>query len=380
MTGLINTIQTHQNIEVFLNSQITQVDGFVGNFKTTVLKDGTQTVLEHGVTLIASGASELKTDQHLYGQDPRVVTGLELQRRFIENDPALGQLKTAVFVQCVGSRTPDRPYCSKVCCTQSIKSALKLKEINPATDVFVLYRDLRPYGLREDLYRKARSAGIVFIRYNSDKAFNVALEQEDLHVTFADRVLGRQMEIRPDLLILASAVVPDMENPLARFYKVPQNQDGFFAEAHVKLRPVDFSNDGVYMAGLAHYPKLLDETIVQAQAAAARAATILSKEQLSVGGIVVEVDAELCVGCLTCVRACPYDVPQIQADLAGVGGILGAAHINPAQCRGCGICVGECPAKAIQLAHYRDEQMEAKIDAFFPMSETRVVEPAALVM
>ncbi len=354
LAGLIEAVQSDSNLEIFMNSQIKQVEGFVGNFKTTIQNNGKSSVLEHGVTIIASGASELKPDEHLYGQDPRVVTGLELQQRFIENDPALGHLKTAAFVQCVGSRIPDRPNCSRVCCTQSIKSALTLKEMNPEMDVFVLYRDLRSYGLREDLYRKARSAGIVFIRYNSDKAFNVALEQEDLQVTFTDRVLGRQMEIRPDLLILASAIVPDVENPLARFYKVPQNQDGFFAEAHVKLRPVDFATDGVFVCGLAHAPKSIDESITQAQAASARAITILAMENIKLGGIVSHIIPELCSGCLGCINVCPFGAITFADDKF-------VAEVNQALCKGCGACSATCPSEAPALMGFDNNQLYAQI-------------------
>ncbi len=354
IAGLIEGVQSDSNIEIFMNSQVEQVDGFVGNFKTTVQNNGQSTILEHGVTIIASGASELKPDQFLYGQDPRVVTGLELQDRLIENNPSLGQVKTTAFVQCVGSRIPDRPYCSKVCCTQAIKSALTLKEINPEMDVFVLYRDLRPYGLREDLYRKARSVGVVFIRYNSDKAFNVALEQEDLQLTFTDRVLGRQMEIRPDLLVLASAIIPDAENPLAKFYKVPQNQDGFFAEAHVKLRPVDFATDGVFVCGLAHAPKSIDESITQAQAASARAMTVLAMENIKLGGIITNIIPELCSGCLGCINVCPFGAITFD-DKQFV------AEVNPALCKGCGACSAACPSEAPSLMGFDNNQLYAQI-------------------
>lgn len=354
LTGLIEAVQSDSNIEIFMNSQIEQVEGFVGNFKTIVQNNGNSSVLEHGVTIIASGASEHKPDQHLYGQDDRVVTGLELQQRFIDNDPALGQLKTAAFIQCVGSRIPERPYCSKVCCTQSIKSALKLKEINPEMEVFILYRDLRAYGLREDLYRKARSAGIIFIRYKSDKAFNVALEQEGLQVTFTDRVLDRQMEIRPDLMILASAIVPDMENPLAQLYKVPQNQDGFFAEAHVKLRPVDFATDGVFVCGLAHAPKSIDESITQALAASARAMTVLAMENIKLGGIISHIIPELCSGCLGCINVCPFNAITFD-DKKFV------AEVNPALCKGCGACSATCPSEAPVLMGFNNNQLYAQI-------------------
>ena len=356
LTGLIDSVQSDPNIEVFLNSRIQMVDGFVGNFKTTILKDGTSSVLEHGVTLIASGASEFKTDQHLYGQDPRVVTGLELQQRFVDKDPALEQIKTAVFIQCVGSRIPERPYCSKVCCTQSIKSALKLKALEPEMDVVVLYRDLRPYGLREDLYREARSKGIVFVRYDADEALDVTTDAEDLKVTFADRVLGRQMEIRPDLLVLSSAIVPDKETPLAQYYKVPLNADGFFAEAHVKLRPVDFATDGVFVCGIAHAPKSIDESITQAQAAAARAVTILAMKNIKLGGIISQIIPELCSGCLGCVNVCPFGAITFDSEKF-------VAEVNPALCKGCGACSAACPSEAPALMGFDNNQLYAQINS-----------------
>ena len=356
LNELTSAVGSHNNIETFLNAEIKQVEGFVGNFKTTIQSNGSSSVLEHGVTIIASGASELKTDQYLCGQDSRVVTGLELQKRFIENDPALVNLKSAVFVQCVGSRVPERPYCSKVCCTQSIKSALKLKEKNPGMDVYVLYRDMRPYGLREDLYRQARSAGIVFIRYDVDKDFTVEAEQKDLKVAFSDRVLGRLMEIRPDLLILASAIVPDTKTPLAQFYKVPLNQDGFFAEAHVKLRPVDFATGGVFVCGLAHAPKTIDESITQAQAAAARAITVLAKKEIQLGGIISHIIPELCSGCLGCVNVCPFNAIDFDAEKF-------VAEVNPALCKGCGACSATCPSEAPELMGFDNNQLYAQINS-----------------
>ncbi|MBL6971148.1 MAG: FAD-dependent oxidoreductase, partial [Desulfobacterales bacterium] len=356
LNELTSAVGSHNNIETFLNAEIKQVEGFVGNFKTTIQSNGSSSVLEHGVTIIASGASELKTDQYLCGQDSRVVTGLELQKRFIENDPALVNLKSAVFVQCVGSRVPERPYCSKVCCTQSIKSALKLKEKNPGMDVYVLYRDMRPYGLREDLYRQARSAGIVFIRYDVDKDFTVEAEQKDLKVAFSDRVLGRLMEIRPDLLILASAIVPAAKNPLAQLYKVPLNQDGFFAEAHVKLRPVDFATGGVFVCGLAHAPKTIDESITQAQAAAARAITVLAKKEIQLGGIISHIIPELCSGCLGCVNVCPFNAIDFDAEKF-------VAEVNPALCKGCGACSATCPSEAPELMGFDNNQLYAQINS-----------------
>jgi heterodisulfide reductase subunit A-like polyferredoxin len=354
LTQLTDAVQSDDNIEVFVNARISQVEGFVGNFKTTVTTNGENRILEHGVTIIASGASEFKPDGYLYGKDSRVVTGLELQQRFISKDPSLGQADTAVFIQCVGSRIPDRPYCSKVCCTQSIKSALNLKDINPQMDVFVLYRDMRPYGLREDLYRDARSAGISFIRYDADNDVNVTNGDEGLKVSFADRVLGRMMDIRPDLLVLASAVVPPAENPLAQLYKVPVNSDGFFAEAHVKLRPVDFATDGVFVCGLAHAPKPIDESITQAQAASARAVTVLALKNIKLGGIISEIRPELCSGCLGCINVCPFGAITFESQKF-------VAEVNPALCKGCGACAAVCPSEAPALMGFDNNQIYAQI-------------------
>jgi heterodisulfide reductase subunit A len=361
LVGLIDSVESDRNIEVFLNSRITQVEGFIGNFKTTITQNGQSKDLEHGVTIIASGASELKPDRYLYGRDSRVVTGLELQQRFMNHDPALEIIHTAVFIQCVGSRIPERPYCSRVCCTQSINSALELKTINPRMNVFILHRDMRAYGFREDLYRKARSAGIVFIRRDMDKELTVESDREDLKVSFGDQVLGRSMEIRPDLLILASAMVPDTKTPLARLYKVSLNDDGFFAEAHVKLRPVDFATDGIFVCGLAHAPKSMDESIAQAQAAAARAVTILAKDSVHISPLVSQVDVEKCDGCGVCAEVCPFGAIILE-DTVGAGNRADYRSKNiMALCKGCGLCAASCPQKAIDMLHFRNRQIVASI-------------------
>jgi len=237
--------------------------------------------------------------------------------------------------------------------------------------VTVIYRDIRTYGFRERIYEEARRAGVMFVRYDFDRKPEVEFGGSALHVVVQDETLARRLDLRPDLLVLSMPVIPSQgAQELATRLKTPVDLDGFFLEAHVKLRPVDFSTDGFFVAGMAHYPKFLGESIAQAQAAAARAATILSRDTLEVGGIVAQVDEAECVGCLTCVRICPYDVPRIRTDLIGVGRIEGAAYIEPAKCHGCGICVGECPAMAIQLLHYRNVQIEAKIAALmepFPL-------------
>jgi len=353
LDALIADVTADENIEIWLNARVENVEGFIGNFKTTILSDAECKVVEHGVTLIASGAAEFKSDDYLYGQDQRVLTGLELQKK-IQDGEGFDACRTAVFVQCVGSRIPERPYCSKVCCTGSIKSALSLKARNPAMDIFILYRDLRAYGLREDLYREAREQGIKFIRYDNENEIGVGSAEDGLNIAFTDRVLRRQMAIDSDLLVLASAVVPQKANPLAQMFKVSQNDDGFFAEAHVKLRPNDFATDGVFVCGLAHAPKPIEESIAQAQAAASRAVTVLSALEISASGTVAQVDPNCCSSCGVCVSICPYSAPQFIEN-------TGKAEIQATLCKGCGLCVASCRSGAIHLKGFDTGQIMAQL-------------------
>jgi heterodisulfide reductase subunit A len=350
---LINQVQADENTNVYLNAEISDVDGFVGNFKTTIEADGAAASLEHGVTIIACGAAEYKPANYLYGQDDRVHTGLELQLK-LKEAAAFDDCRTAVFIQCVGSRNAERPYCSKVCCTRSIKSALELKTLNCDTDVFILYRDLRSYGLREDLYRKARESGIKFIRYNNASGIAVSQADNSLRVEFSDRVLRRPMVIHGDLLVLASAMVPEKNSSLGPLYKVSQKADGFFAEAHVKLRPNDFATDGVFVCGLAHAPKPLDESIAQAQAAASRAVTVLSALEIAVSGTVAQVDSSFCSQCGVCVSVCPYSAPKFDEKTA-------KAEIQSTLCKGCGLCAASCRSGAIHLKGFETSQIMAMI-------------------
>ena len=352
---LINNVQSDPNIKIYLNARIEDVEGFIGNFKTTVRTETDSSVLEHGVTLIASGASEFKPDDYLYGQDDRVMTGLELQNQ-LKADEDFDACATAVFIQCVGSRIPQRPYCSKVCCTQSIKSALSLKSRQPDMNIYILYRDLRSYGLREDLYREARTSGIKFIRYQHENGISVTAGQEALEINFSDRVLQRRMVIHSDCLVLASAMLPEKSNPLAQFYKIPQNEDGFFAEAHVKLRPSDFATDGVFVCGLAHAPKPVEESISQAQAAASRAVTVLSALEISVSGMVALVDPNMCSSCGVCTEICPYSAPMFNAT-------SGKAEIQSTLCKGCGLCVASCRSGAIHLKGFDTGQIMAQLQS-----------------
>jgi heterodisulfide reductase subunit A-like polyferredoxin len=364
LNALIERVQNHPLVKVFLNTEPCETTGVIGNFTTRLNTAGQITVIEHGATVLAPGGKEYIPTEYLYGKHPNVVTHLEADEIIFSDDKRVKEIQMAVFIQCVGSRSPERPYCSKLCCTHSLKSALVLKEKNPDMQVFILYRDIRSYGFREDLYKEAREKGILFIRHDLENLPQVTADaQNNLSIVVTDHVLGRPIELNPDLLVLATAVLPSENKKLFELFKVTVNAEGFLVEAHAKLRPVDFSSEGLFMAGLAHYPKPLEETISQARASVSRAMTILSKKSIMVGGVVANVNPDRCAVCLTCVRACPYHVPYI--------GIEGAAVIEPASCHGCGICVSECPGKAITLQHFTDQQLLAKTDALFSDPECR---------
>jgi heterodisulfide reductase subunit A-like polyferredoxin len=355
---LVNRVQKHKKIKVHFNSKVSGNTGFVGNFETILenVEDPAQkSTVQHGVTVVATGGKPFKPTEYLYGEDERVLTHLDFDGRLKENGDAIKKADKAVFIQCVGSREPERPYCSKVCCTHSMESALKLKELNPDMDVYILYRDVRTYGFREDVYKEAREKGVFFIRYSLEQKPQVSNGDGQLKVQVHDPILNRDVVIPTDLLILAAAILPNEAKEVAENMKIGQNAEGFFLEAHAKLRPVDLGSDGLFLCGLAHYPKSIDESIAQAQAAAARAATVLAKDVITLEAVKAVVEPDLCAVCLTCVRTCPYEVPYI--------GEEGAAVIDPAGCRGCGACVAECPGKAISLQHFTDRQLIAKCDA-----------------
>ncbi|RPH87582.1 MAG: CoB--CoM heterodisulfide reductase iron-sulfur subunit A family protein [Desulfobacteraceae bacterium] len=359
LQGLIHRVEDHPKIKTYLNHRILDVDGFVGKFSTKVVRndDGAEPIeLNHGIVVIATGASELKPTEYLYGQDPRVVTHLELDRKMAGKDPLVEKAKSVVFIQCVGSREPDLPYCSRVCCTHSIHSALQLKEEDPDRDIYILYRDLRTYGEREEIYKQARQAGIVFIRYSLDHKPKVSAAGDGLNITVLDPILSREIQIQADLVGLAGAIVSHRDHELAQMFKVPLNEDGFFVEAHAKLRPVDFATDGVFLCGMAHYPKPVDESIAQAQAAVARAITLLSGLQIEVSGTVALINPAICSRCGVCVAICPYSAP-------GWNEKTGKAEINPALCKGCGLCVASCRSGALTLKGFNQDQIFAMIDA-----------------
>jgi len=360
---LIQRVKGNANIEVLTGSQIGNVSGFVGNFITTVKTNGSQTEMQHGVAILATGAESFQPTEYLYGQSDRVTRWHELEELFTKEPKRLDDADAVVFIQCVGSRQPDRPYCSKICCTASVQEAIELKTRKPDLDVYIIYRDLRTYGQREELYRKARELGVLFIRYdleNKPVVEKATIDgKEKLKVTVRDHILGRPISIFADYLNLATAIVARNQDTLAKFFKVPLNQDGFYLEAHMKLRPVDFATDGVFVAGLAHYPKPMEESIAQAQAAAARAATVLTQTAVEVEPIVSAVDQENCIGCGLCEASCPFNAIRL-IQVHGKG--YRAENIS-ASCKGCGICAAACPQKTIDMKHFRDRQIIAAIHA-----------------
>ncbi len=352
----VQRVEAHPLISVHLKSTVVEAEGFVGNFRTTV-KTGEETkVIEHGATIIATGANELKPSEYHFGEHPNIVTSLELNRAMVTDPERLKGAEAAVFILCVGSREPERPYCSKVCCTQSIKSAVGLKELNPDMDIYILFRDIRTYGQREEIYSEARSRGIAFIRFSVDQKPEVEITDDKLRVMLVDQMLQMRVQIDADLITLASAIVPpEGGRLLSRLYKLALNEEGFFQEAHAKLRPVDFATDGVYMAGLAHGPKPLEESIAQAQAAAARAAALLAAKTIYTSAVVAYTYPHYCTGCGVCVEICPFGATSIDAE-------TGRAQINPAQCKGCGLCVASCRSGALNLKGFDQAQTFAMIE------------------
>ena len=353
LDDLIDRVQNHPDLEVFLNAEITSAKGFVGNFETQVTSGNLTRVVRHGAAVIATGGEASDTDEYLYGQNPRVLRWHE-----IEHHPEmLKDAANVVFIQCVGSRDEKRPYCSRICCTTSVSQAIAIKDRHPETNVFILYRDIRTFGEREILFKEARAKGVVFIRYSLDSKPTVSEADGGLEVRVFDPILQRKVLIKADVINLATAVVPTENSRLAAFYKLPVNSDNFFMEAHAKLRPVDFASDGLFVCGLAHYPKPFDESISQAMAAAGRAVTVLAKTSIAVSPLVSKVDTDQCIGCGLCVEVCPFGAIELE-EIEGKG--YRARNIS-ASCKGCGLCASSCPKKAIDMLHFRDQQIMAAV-------------------
>jgi heterodisulfide reductase subunit A-like polyferredoxin len=357
MHELVRQVEEHPNIRWWPNARMTSFSGHVGNFRSRLEFPQDQWEIDYGAAVIATGAQEYQPTEYLYGQSPRVLTQVEFEHRLVEKPGELPPEPTVVMIQCVGSRSPEHPYCSRVCCGEAIKNALKIKEMRPQAKVFILYRDIRTYGLKEIYYKKARDLGVQFVRYEPERQPEVAAAGEQVQVKVFDQNLRTDLQFAADYLVLSAAIRPHQASKeIAALFKLPIDSDGFFMEAHLKLRPLDFVSSGIFLCGLAHSPKFIEESIAQAQGAAARALGILAQEEMYVGGAVATVDPQKCAICLTCMRTCPFGVPRVdQAE--------GVVTIDPAACKGCGNCASACPRKAIEVMHNRDRQFVAKIGA-----------------
>jgi len=351
LQAITKAVMENDKIHVYTGAEVVDVYGFVGNFKTRIKRQsGKEKEIDHGIVIVATGAVEYEPTEYLYGKDPRIMTQHELEEQIAKGE---FKAKTVVVIQCVGARNEERPNCSRICCGQAMKNALKIKEVSPKTEVYVLYKDIRTYGFKEDYYREAATKGVLFVNYDDERKPRVVDEDGKLKVTFWEPVIKEEVEIGPDVVVLSAATLPNPDNKrIAEMLKVPLTKDGFFLEAHMKLRPVDFATDGVFLCGMAHWPKFIDESISQACAAAARAATILSKKTLDAEGTVSHIDEDLCIGCGVCISICPYKA--IAKDENGL------AKVNEVLCKGCGTCAASCPERAIMMHQFTDEQLIAQ--------------------
>ena len=366
LRDLVNRMVGHERIRVLTRTEVVSQTGRVGEYRsilrtTTRTGERVETEVRHGVTIVATGGQEWRGSVYMYGRDPRVVTSMELEQMIVHRPERIADLDTVVFIQCVWPEG-EVGYCSRICCTNTMKNAIRIKMLNPDCRVVVLYRDIVTYGFREAIYTEARRRGVIFMRYDEEHMPTIRSVGPQLELVAWDPSLRQEVALYPDLVALSMAVLPsEGTERLARLLDVPLSQEGFFMEAHLKMRPMDFVAEGIFVCGMAHYPKFIEECIANAQATAGRALTVLTKDRFYIGGVVAEVDQSKCVGCLTCVRACPFGIPTVRYTDVGVGGIRGAAYIEPALCQGCGTCTAECPAKAIQLVAYRDEQVMAQV-------------------
>jgi heterodisulfide reductase subunit A len=363
LTEVIERTTAHPRISVHLESTLSLVEGSVGNFTSTISRNGTEHQVEHGAAIVATGATEYEPTEYLHGEHPHVLTQRLLEEWIAEDRPELEELESVVMIQCVGSRDETRPYCSRICCAQAVKNAIALKRIRPETAVTVLYRDVRTYGLLEEHYTLAREMGVRFIRYGEDRKPEVVAENGTLRVTTLDPMLDAVLRIDCDAVVLAPAVVPREDtDAVARLFKVPLNQDRFFLEAHMKLRPVDFATDGVFLCGMAHSPKTAAESIAQAHAAAARATTILSRDEIELEATISEVVDANCDGCAYCIDPCPFNALSL-IEYMYQGSVKKAVARDAALCKGCGVCQATCPKQGILIRNFRLDQLGAMVDA-----------------
>ncbi|MEN6331230.1 MAG: FAD-dependent oxidoreductase, partial [Smithella sp.] len=355
LKSLLDKISKNSLITVYTSSQIKKIDGFIGNYKTTVqAKDG-EKVFEHGIVIVATGAYENKPKDYLYGQSAKVKTQRELETLIYEKPADLAAVKSVVMIQCVGSRDKEHPYCSRYCCSEAVKNALELKAADPSRDITILYRDIRTFAFKEDYYKQAREANIKFISYEEDRKPEVIADGDKVAVKVLDPILNEEISLTADMVALSVGVVPNPENAaIGQMLKVPTNQDGFFLEAHVKLRPVDFQTDGVFMCGMAHSPKFSDESVTQANAAVSRACTVLTLDFIEAEGKTAYVNKERCSACGLCEINCPYSAIRVNVD-------EGCAEVNAVLCKGCGVCTASCRMNAVDLNGFNNEEVLAQI-------------------
>jgi len=357
LSRLIKSVLENYKVHVYFESEVEDISGFVGNFKAKIRgRDGEEKGVDHGIVIVATGATEYKPTEYLYGQNSRVLTQHELEEKLANGQFNAGSV---VMIQCVGARNEKNPNCSRICCGQAIKNALKIKEVSPETEVYVLFKDIRAYGFKEDYYREASTRGVLFVNYEDERKPRVTNQDGKLKVTFWEPVIKEEVQLEPDLVVLSAAVIPNPDNKrVAELLKVPLNKDGFFLEAHMKLRPVDFATEGVFLCGMAHSPKYIDECIAQACAAASRATTILSKPTLEMEGIVANVTEDLCSGCRICEHLCAYGAIEMKEKDERL-----VAHVIQALCKGCGVCGTACPTKAISMGHFTTDEILVQIKA-----------------
>jgi heterodisulfide reductase subunit A len=384
---LRRTIEKVKNtglIKVFTGADIKSISGYIGNYETEItieiskeipspfpppqvgrdkgrgeVGDAYSTKVKHGVVIVATGAQEYQPTEYMYGKDKRVITQRELEEQISNLKSQISNLKSVVMIQCIGSRDDSHPYCSRMCCSQAVKNALKFLEVNPEANIYVLYRDVRTYGFKEDFYRNAREAGVIFIRYDNDSKPEIHSNNGRLNVSIFEPILKEKIELCSDLIVLSTGIEPEKDNEvLAKMLKVPLNDEGFFLEAHVKLRPVDFATEGIFVAGMAHSPKCIDEAISQAEAATARATTIIAHEKYYAEAAISHVNEELCGGCGICSGLCPFEAIEIVIE-----DTERKSKVNEALCKGCGTCVAACPSGAMEQYGFTKHQIMAMINA-----------------
>jgi heterodisulfide reductase subunit A len=358
---LIARVENHPKVQVLKTASLKTVTGSVGNFASDIEVNGVTRTVPYGIAVLATGGKERQPQEYLYGEDPRIFTQQQFDTELRERAAVVSKAGCAVFIQCVGSREPGRMYCSRVCCTSSVQNAMRLKELNPDMKVFVLYRDMRTYGLREEYYTRAREMGIIFVKFYPNSKPKVSNAHNDLVVEVVDPILQMPLKLRPDYLVLAAGIAPNDQQNLVELFKVSMNQDGFFNEAHPKLRPVDMIVDGLFVAGLCHHPKGVDEAISQAKAAASRASIVLTRESMQLDAIKSEVTAA-CDGCALCLDVCPYRAIKLEEYRDN-----GHAHrrivTDKALCKGCGLCEATCPKEGVTVHGFTQEQLKAQVDA-----------------